>query len=107
MICKKNFKTSKLKLKIIFSQISHLSDVSLLLLFYSILTDMVKVRRDIGYCPQFDAFDPLLTGREILKFYARLRGVQEKDIKRVCYYCNEIKNSETIKLTVLDKENYS
>nr|XP_034311883.1 phospholipid-transporting ATPase ABCA1-like [Crassostrea gigas] len=49
----------------------------------SILTDMVKVRRDIGYCPQFDAFDPLLTGREILKFYARLRGVQEKDIKRV------------------------
>lgn len=55
-----------------------------MLLFYSILTDMVKVRRDIGYCPQFDAFDPLLTGREILKFYARLRGVQEKDIKRVC-----------------------
>lgn len=45
---------------------------------------MVKVRRDIGYCPQFDAFDPLLTGREILRFYARLRGVQEKDIKRVC-----------------------
>lgn len=49
----------------------------------SILTDMVKVRRDVGYCPQFDAFDPLLTGREILRFYARLRGVQEKDIKRV------------------------
>lgn len=45
---------------------------------------MVKVRRDVGYCPQFDAFDPLLTGREILRFYARLRGVQEKDIKRVC-----------------------
>ncbi|XP_056020266.1 phospholipid-transporting ATPase ABCA1-like isoform X2 [Ostrea edulis] len=49
----------------------------------SILSDMVQVRRDIGYCPQFDAFDPLLTGREILRFYARLRGVQEKDIKRV------------------------
>ncbi|XP_078319655.1 phospholipid-transporting ATPase ABCA1-like isoform X1 [Crassostrea virginica] len=49
----------------------------------SILTDMVNVRRSLGYCPQFDAFDPLLTGREILRFYARLRGVQEKDIKRV------------------------
>ncbi|XP_061181755.1 phospholipid-transporting ATPase ABCA1-like [Saccostrea echinata] len=49
----------------------------------SILTDMVKVRRDIGYCPQFDAFDPLLTGREILRFYARLRGVQGKDVNRV------------------------
>jgi ATP-binding cassette subfamily A (ABC1) protein 1 len=44
---------------------------------------MVQVRRDIGYCPQFDAFDPLLTGREILRFYARLRGVQEKDVQRV------------------------
>ncbi|XP_062578503.1 ATP-binding cassette sub-family A member 7-like [Saccostrea cucullata] len=49
----------------------------------SILTDMVKVRRDIGYCPQFDAFDPLLTGREILRFYARLRGVKGKDVNRV------------------------
>ncbi|XP_069128746.1 phospholipid-transporting ATPase ABCA1-like [Argopecten irradians] len=50
---------------------------------HSILTDMVSVHRSIGYCPQFDAFDNLLTGREILSFYARLRGVPEKDIKEV------------------------
>ncbi|XP_060082289.1 phospholipid-transporting ATPase ABCA1-like [Ylistrum balloti] len=49
----------------------------------SILTDMVSVHRSIGYCPQFDAFDNLLTGREILSFYARLRGVPERDIKEV------------------------
>ncbi|XP_033737996.1 ATP-binding cassette sub-family A member 7-like isoform X2 [Pecten maximus] len=50
---------------------------------HSILSDMVSVHRSIGYCPQFDAFDNLLTGREILSFYARLRGVPEKDIKEV------------------------
>ncbi|XP_021342260.1 ATP-binding cassette sub-family A member 7-like isoform X2 [Mizuhopecten yessoensis] len=50
---------------------------------HSILSDMVSVHRSIGYCPQFDAFDSLLTGREILSFYARLRGIPEKDIKEV------------------------
>ncbi|CAG2233421.1 ABCA1 [Mytilus edulis] len=43
----------------------------------------IKGERDIGYCPQFDAVDSLLTGREVLKFYARLRGIPEKDVKRV------------------------
>ncbi|XP_063401544.1 phospholipid-transporting ATPase ABCA1-like [Mytilus trossulus] len=42
-----------------------------------------KLQRDIGYCPQFDAVDSLLTGREVLKFYARLRGIPEKDVKQV------------------------
>ncbi|XP_071145778.1 phospholipid-transporting ATPase ABCA1-like isoform X2 [Mytilus edulis] len=50
---------------------------------HSILKDLEKVRLDLGYCPQFDAFDPLLTGREILCFFARLRGIQEKDIKQI------------------------
>ena len=50
---------------------------------HSVLTDLEKVRLDLGYCPQFDAFDPLLTGREILCFFARLRGVQEKDVKQI------------------------
>ncbi|XP_033117050.1 phospholipid-transporting ATPase ABCA1-like isoform X2 [Anneissia japonica] len=49
---------------------------------YSILTDMVKVNQNMGYCPQFDALDSLLTGREHLEFYARLRGVPEEDIKK-------------------------
>ncbi|KPJ11059.1 ATP-binding cassette sub-family A member 13 [Papilio machaon] len=33
----------------------------------------------ISYCPQSDAIDPLLTVRETLKFYCRLRGIQEQD----------------------------
>ncbi|KAL5022830.1 hypothetical protein ScPMuIL_001985 [Solemya velum] len=50
---------------------------------HSILKDMVKVRQQIGYCPQFDAVEPLLTGKEQLYFYARLRGIPESDLKEV------------------------
>ena len=45
------------------------------------------MRRELGYCPQFDAFDNMLTGREILIFYARLRGVPEKEVKTVSVKC--------------------
>uniref|UniRef100_A0A8B9IIP2 ATP binding cassette subfamily A member 4 n=1 Tax=Anser cygnoides TaxID=8845 RepID=A0A8B9IIP2_ANSCY len=34
-----------------------------------------SVHQNMGYCPQFDALDDLLTGREHLYLYARLRGV--------------------------------
>lgn len=40
----------------------------------------------MGYCPQFDAIDDLLTGREHLHLYARLRGVPESEISRVRRY---------------------
>ena len=30
---------------------------------FSILNDLDNVRRSLGYCPQFDALDPLLTGK--------------------------------------------
>ncbi|KAI3376454.1 hypothetical protein L3Q82_016915 [Scortum barcoo] len=50
---------------------------------YSIRTEMRDVHQNLGYCPQFDALDDLLTGREHLEFYARLRGVPEKDIAMV------------------------
>ncbi len=50
---------------------------------FSILSDMVSVQQHLGYCPQFDAIFPLLTGRENLQFYARLRGVPEQDIATV------------------------
>jgi ABC-type multidrug transport system ATPase subunit len=42
-----------------------------------------RTQRLIGYCPQFDPLFPLLTGREHLEFYARLKGVEESDIKVV------------------------
>ncbi|KPP65393.1 hypothetical protein Z043_116197, partial [Scleropages formosus] len=50
---------------------------------YSIRTQMADVHQNMGYCPQFDAIDELLTGREHLELYARLRGVPEKDVKMV------------------------
>ncbi|KAG1680698.1 ATP-binding cassette sub-family A member 1 [Nymphon striatum] len=49
---------------------------------YSILNDIDNVRQNLGYCPQFDALNHLLTGREHLKFYARLRGVPPKYIQK-------------------------
>ena len=43
----------------------------------------------MGYCPQFDGLDNLLTAAEHLQLYARLRGVPEQDVKQVwlvfCY----------------------
>ncbi len=49
----------------------------------SILTDLPRVRRSLGYCPQFDALNPLLTGREHLRLYARLRGLDEENVRKV------------------------
>ncbi|KAM9713003.1 retinal-specific phospholipid-transporting ATPase ABCA4a isoform 3-T3 [Menidia menidia] len=50
---------------------------------YSILTNILDVHQNMGYCPQFDAIDELLTGREHLHLYARLRGVPESEISKV------------------------
>ncbi|XP_077470976.1 retinal-specific phospholipid-transporting ATPase ABCA4-like isoform X1 [Stigmatopora argus] len=50
---------------------------------YSILKQILDVHQNMGYCPQFDAIDELLTGREHLYLYARLRGVPEDEIPRV------------------------
>ena len=44
---------------------------------------MREVHQNLGYCPQFDAIDELLTGQEHLEFYARLRGVPEKEVTMV------------------------
>nr|KAF6442987.1 ATP binding cassette subfamily A member 4 [Molossus molossus] len=49
----------------------------------SILTNISEVHQSMGYCPQFDAIDELLTGREHLYLYARLRGVPAEEMERV------------------------
>lgn len=49
----------------------------------SVLTDMDRVHQLMGYCPQFDAINDLLTGREHLELYARLRGVPEESVTKV------------------------
>lgn len=38
---------------------------------------------NIGYCPQVDALDSLLTGEEHLYFYGRIRGISKKELHRV------------------------
>lgn len=45
--------------------------------------EMGRVRQLLGYCPQFDALNGLLTGREQLAFYARVRGIPEKHLNKV------------------------
>ena len=56
----------------------------------SILREIDEVHRNMGYCPQFDAINELLTGREHLELYAILRGVPEKEVcdvsRRTCSY---------------------
>uniref|UniRef100_A0A8C9WEH3 P-type phospholipid transporter n=1 Tax=Scleropages formosus TaxID=113540 RepID=A0A8C9WEH3_SCLFO len=49
----------------------------------SVLTEIDEVHQNMGYCPQFDAINELLTGREHLEFYAILRGVPEKEVCQV------------------------
>jgi ABC-type uncharacterized transport system ATPase subunit len=34
----------------------------------------------IGYCPQFDAINEALTGREMLKLFASLRGISKINV---------------------------
>lgn len=50
---------------------------------YSIVSEMQKVHKCMGYCPQFDALVDELTGAEQLTLYARLRGVPENEVQRV------------------------
>uniref|UniRef100_W5N0J6 P-type phospholipid transporter n=1 Tax=Lepisosteus oculatus TaxID=7918 RepID=W5N0J6_LEPOC len=49
----------------------------------SVLREIHEVHQNMGYCPQFDAINDLLTGREHLEFYAILRGVPEKEVCKV------------------------
>ena len=51
---------------------------------HSVVDDILAARQSMGYCPQFDALNDLLTAREHLKLYARIRGIQEEDVNQVC-----------------------
>ncbi|XP_009325277.1 PREDICTED: ATP-binding cassette sub-family A member 7, partial [Pygoscelis adeliae] len=53
---------------------------------HSVLTDLQSVHQHMGYWPQFDAITDLLTGREHLEFYSRLRGVPEEETPRVAQW---------------------
>lgn len=42
---------------------------------HDIIEEQMRVRRLLGYCPQFDAHLDLLTCRETLTFYGRIKGI--------------------------------
>ncbi|KAI3387327.1 hypothetical protein SNEBB_003850 [Seison nebaliae] len=42
--------------------------------------NLKNVQRNIGYCPQFDALCEMMTGKELLTFYGRLRGIANEDL---------------------------
>jgi len=47
--------------------------------------ELQSVHKMMGYCPQFDALDSLdLTGRQALKVFALLRGIEKADIELTC-----------------------
>nr|QUF59424.1 ATP-binding cassette transporter Abca1-like2 [Brachionus angularis] len=50
---------------------------------YSISQQREKAYKNLGYCPQKNAIFPLLTAKEHLIFYARLRGIPEQFVKDV------------------------
>lgn len=50
---------------------------------FDILTQQMDVRRQIGYCPQFDALFELLTVREHLELFARIKGISRADLDNV------------------------
>eukprot|EP00048_Salpingoeca_helianthica_P013329 m.199157 g.199157 ORF g.199157 m.199157 type:complete len:2398 (-) comp15490_c4_seq8:19-7212(-) len=50
---------------------------------HSILSQQFEARQKQGYCPQFDALNDLLTGRETLTMFARIRGIPEGEIARI------------------------
>jgi ATP-binding cassette subfamily A (ABC1) protein 3 len=50
---------------------------------FDILSQQLEVRRLIGYCPQFDALFELMSVREHLELFARIKGVSSADLSEV------------------------
>lgn len=50
---------------------------------FSVINSPGKTRSKIGYCPQFDAHFPNLTGREHVELYARIKGIPISKIEHV------------------------
>lgn len=50
----------------------------------SLKTELNKNYQDIGYCPQFDALQLELTGKQILVMFCLLRGVPKDRITNTC-----------------------
>lgn len=47
---------------------------------FSSVFNSSATRKLIGYCPQFDAISALLTGKEHLQLYAKIKGIPAEKI---------------------------
>ena len=45
---------------------------------FDVATHAPQVRKVMGYCPQFDALNDLLSGEEHLRLYGKMRGVPDE-----------------------------
>lgn len=50
---------------------------------FDVATQQPKIRKLIGYCPQFDALLDLLTVEEHLELFAKIKGVKSRHVRRV------------------------
>jgi len=55
----------------------------------SVRENMNQARQFMGYCPQFDALDDLLTGKELLTYYAQIRGMTHADGEKMANWAIE------------------
>jgi len=46
----------------------------------SLVENQIEIRKDIGYCPQFDGLNATLTAKEHIEYYAKVRGIASDDI---------------------------
>ena len=68
-----------------------MSDGSAILRGIHLRGDRRRYLAQIGYCPQFDSIIDVMTGREMLTLFARLRGMQPSQIKEeVNYWIEEV-----------------
>ncbi|CAH1395854.1 unnamed protein product [Nezara viridula] len=68
------------------------TDGDAMVMGHSVRKDINKVRSLLGYCPQFDALDPLLTPYEHLILYGRIRNIPSTVLNRRVEDCLEQMN---------------
>lgn len=49
---------------------------------YSLAKNRAKFLEQIGYCPQFDGINEVLTGQEMLQHFAAIRGIPSRHMKK-------------------------
>ena len=67
---------------------------------FDVVTQSSEAKRELGYCPQFDALIDLMTPKEHLELYCNLRGVPRDKIDGMCQALMELLSLEMHKDTI-------